>query len=317
MSQLSSIVLSTLNKIVDSLVPCEVTNYALEYIQLENNSNAFQKFTERVCILFVIAIEQKKFLLPSKLLEALVKETDHILSDIPLRSELAVLLSLSRNESDEDVLHLFLCKYIMFFCEELLKFISASVCDMSTVNKNYECDEDDRQTIHFLGGALLRRFYKKAKRYPTSTVWRSIKETIVLRMIESGDVEGACGEDKSWTDTKNKGGLINVSDDCLEFLVCLAEIIENTEEPDGSLSYVKVYEKVCNSMAMTVYWDTMISDSLSEKISTIFLRSLTKGCCQTFGNGITRRRMNCMNEAPVTSINLRHQVVSRKVRVKS
>lgn len=187
---------------------------------------------------------------------------------------------------------------------------------MPVVNKKYECDNYDRQTVHYLGGAKLRDFYKRAKRFPTSRVWKSIKETIVQRMIQSDSVEGACSDDQSWTKERDRGGLIKVSDDCLEFFVLLAENIENSEQSDGSLLYVSVYEKVCNSMAMNVYWDRMISDSLSEDVSSLFLRSLTKSCSQTFGNGIRRRRMNCMNEAPVTSINLRHQVVSRKSKKK-
>lgn len=306
---------STLKKICASTLPCAVTEYASDFIQLNRGTNSFQEFTEMLFESFMCAVSSKKFLLPSKLLEALVMKCDSLLSDLTLRSELIFLLSLSRVNCDEEVLQLFLCKFIISFSEELLKFISVNVCEVSTGKKNYECDDDDRQTLHFIGGAILRGFYKKAKRYPSSKLWQSLKETIAHRMVESDKIEGTSSEDKSWTNARNRGNLIQVSDDCLEFLVCLAEIIENSEEADGSLSYLTVYEKVCNSMAMTVYWDNMISQCLPDNISTIFLRAFTKAFCQTYGRGITKRRMNTMNAVPVQSINLRHQV-ARKVKVK-
>lgn len=40
------------------------------------------------------------------------------------------------------------------------------------------------------------------------------------------------------------------------------------EEPNGSISYMKVYEKIFNAMAPTVYWDRIISNSLSEDVSS-------------------------------------------------
>ena len=56
MGQLPDIALSWLNKIIESLLACDVTDYAAEYITLVYKSNSFEEFTVHVCDLFVTAI---------------------------------------------------------------------------------------------------------------------------------------------------------------------------------------------------------------------------------------------------------------------
>ncbi|KAK3927236.1 Zinc finger protein squeeze [Frankliniella fusca] len=307
------IVYSTLDAIVLSAPGGGVIELAQEIKGSVGICNHFESFCLRVCEIFCEGIITKKFLLPSKLLESLVKQCEVLTSDLSERSQLTELLVLSRSEHvSREVLNSFYCEFVLCFSEVLLRFIAQSVHEGPTTSKSpHEFDTEDRQIIHYIAGATLREFYKRAKRYPTSCVWKAVKDTIVYRFAASCDVESSSAADQSWTKTKDRGALIYVGDSCLEFFVLLAEIIENCEEPTGSISYMKVYEKVCNSMAATIYWDGMISDSLTEDVSLLFLRALVKSFCGTYGKGIRTRRINKIRERPEASVNLRHSLTRR------
>ena len=320
---MSLIIASTLKKVIAS--PSggkvqETAQYCSDNLGLCDN---FKLFSEKVCEAFTDVIVTKKFVLPSKLLETLVRQCESILSNISLRTELVDHLKSMSNSVCSETRDFFLCEYVLCFDEELLKFIAHSVHEGGISSKKQsECDEGDRKVIHYIGGATLRAFCKMSWKYPQSKMWKKVKETIAQRMVDNekstlshdNELEVASADDRSWTESRSRGKLLSVIDACLEFFVLLKEIIDSCEEPDGSVSKMTVFDKVVGSMAMTVYWDSMISDNLSENESLVFLRSLVQSFCQTCGRGIIRKRINLVKERPEVSMSLRHTVATRKVK---
>lgn len=311
---MSQIVTSTLKQIISSPSGGNVNETAQHCLDNLGQCDSFKLFSEKVCEAFTDVIITKKFVLPSKLLDTLVRQCENILSNIDLRTQLVSYLKAMSTGVSAETGDYFLCEYVLCFSEELLKFIAHSIHQGGISNKKQtECDASDRQVIHYIGGATMRAFYKMTWKYPHSKLWKKIKETIVHR-IKDNDSDAASTNDKKWTDGRSRGNLISVNDTCLEFLVLLVEIIHSCEEPDGSVSKMRVFEKVVGSMAMTVYWDSMISDSLSEDESLVFLRAIVNSFCQTCGRGIIRRKINLIKERPEVSMSLRHTVATRKVK---
>ena len=91
----------------------------------------------------------------------------------------------------------------------------------------------------------------------------------------------------------------------------MCKIVYSCEQKDGSIDYEAVIKEICNSH-LSVDWDNIISDSLSETTSFNLLCDLTKNFCRTCGRGIAKRRLNLMRSRPVVSMTTRHLAASRK-----
>lgn len=273
-------------------------------------------FHKLIGVHFATSLQTKKFLLPSALWSTIFSSMQKLASSVESqRAQLEKILSKITSESNKDLLQLFIGEFILCFGESLLTFIKDCVMETAPPTARrciISFDQEDRQTIHYIGGFILSKFRKAARKCPKIQDWKKITEVIDTRMDEAGQDVTPCADiDKQWTFQRNRDGLIIIGAKCFNFFLSVAAMLCNIVEPDGILILEKVLTTLYTSRPALI-WDDMVPHHiLEENLSIKFLTGAVKSFAQTFGRGLRKLTINDIFKTPCVSMALRHSVAPR------
>ena len=124
---------------------------------------------------------------------------------------------------------------------------------------------------------------------------QNIKQCIVEKFANVGGMEvGSLSEKdpKYWTALLNRKSLLFVNDNALPFFIDLCKLLQLVERVDGSVPHAAVMEKVVETNHLTMKWDSIVENSLSEFESFRFMSKVIRSVANTYGKGVMLRRMN-------------------------
>lgn len=152
---------------------------------------------------------------------------------------------------------------------------------------------DFKQLMHFIGGSNVRSVLRTAFRIKNpSSEWVRVIDTIRNYFI-IGELASAPDEElMQWTEDQDRGGLIKIGSDLLDFFVELGVTVNVLEHFDGSLYIDEVIEKVTNNGKLIRLWDEAIRGSLPGDESFKLLHALCSHFCITWRRGIITRRID-------------------------
>lgn len=261
----------------------------------------------------------EKFLLPSVLLSKLLEQVELLLSDdVFCTTSLNILnipefVSSPTDLSDVDVGRQFLLEFVLNSAHEIIYCISRIVREANPTPPKIidtELDEEDKKVIYYIGGSIIRGYFRMARRYSTSSAWSQVAQTLKQNVL-TDDPDNI--PDASWTKAVSRGALLFISPLCQEFLLSLTKIVLVCAKSDGSIEYTEVIKKASSS-SLVLTWDSMIGDSLSGTVSLNLMNDVIKFFCRTCGRGFARQRLNLIRDRPVISITTRHLAATRKGR---
>ncbi|XP_034255468.1 uncharacterized protein LOC117653723 [Thrips palmi] len=253
-----------------------------------------------------------KVLLPSALISVLMKNCDRQLSDRCHRKKLCDLLQMCIACSTS-VANIFIADYILMLVTKMFKYYSSCLKKDVTDQRVevVELDNEDKETIHFISGAVVRAFYKKSRAFAKSNVrWAKIGNLITNKLLESDVVPGPPAIVKGWTIAKNKGRLFFVSGALFDFFVGIAETLEKTIDKKFRVDSNRVIEAVCQGTVILL-WDEAVGDCVNEALSYDLMCGMTRSFCNTFGVGLAKKLLNKRRKAEA-SLPLRAQVAPRR-----
>lgn len=276
-----------------------------------SSGKEWSEFCLKLCEQLVASVVKKKCMLPSALLALLMAKVVSVLSDSDIRATLLNILPIS-DRFEDDLKSQFLLEFSLNYVSEILAFISKTFRNDTRrrvpTKPVPEIDSEDREVIYYIGGSIMRGYFRIAYRYKSSAMWDLVASVLKSKVL----CDKPCnGNDASWTRAVDRGGLLYPNEKCQEFLVALTKVIFTNEKSDGSIDYDLVLKDVSNS-DISVIWDQMIQDALPEKMSLSLMNDVIKCYCRTCGRGFAKRRLNLFREKPVISMPLRHTVASRK-----
>lgn len=257
-------------------------------------------------------VGSSKVLLPSALIVILQKNVENVLSDVNSRMHLCQLIQILA-PCAKFTAHQFICDYVLSLILEVLRLVSATMRENMTKcvlwNKEIELDVEDMESIHYVAGATVRSFHKKARQFPKNPGWSLIGRVIHERLLESDTVPGVPPIVKGWTKNKDKGKLFLVSDVLYNFFCGVTELLEKDTSTHG-VNHDFMLEQVSNS-ASILLWDEAVSDSLPQQLSYNFMKGMVRSFSQTFGVGKAKKVMNAARKKAEASVPLRHKVAPR------
>lgn len=270
----------------------------------------FEKFSADIAREELTAISKKKCLLPHALVNALFQKMEEILSDDNFCE--AVLSVFEGPLFSSNVQSQFLLEFLLNFTTEIFKFISRHFRSGVTIHhlskQIPELDAEDRHVIFHVGGSIMQGYLRIGKRNKGNTKWQTVTKTLRDRLLST---ESEVGADAAWTKDLDNGGLLYICKPLQDFFIKLTAIVYASEKSDGSIPYEQVLSKVVNS-DVSVLWDNVIKDSLSEELSVGLLNDVVLCFCKACGRGVAKRKLNELRERPVIGMATRHAVASRK-----
>ena len=264
-------------------------------------------------------IGEHKILMPSVLMNSLIKNNENFLSDVEQRKRLCGLLNICVVVDESVVrrdalLNLFVSDYTSMLVIEIFKYYSRCLRSnvQQSVDKPVELDQEDKETIHFVGGFVVRSFYKKSKSFQGNVGWKKIGKLIVEKLLESDTVPGPPAIVKQWTISQDRGKLFFISGLLYDFFCGVTEILEKTcRNKLVRVDAGNVIESVCHGCAVLL-WDEAVGDSLSEKASYDLMCGMVRSFCTTYAVGKSKNLINDIRKTKAeASIALRAKVAPK------
>jgi len=111
--------------------------------------------------MMVDSVQDLRYLLPCKLLGTLCDQVEIILSDVNKHAFLINLLNVPENSKTE-VKSQFLLKFVLYFAEQILSFItdSINVSSQSERNDVITFDDEERKVLYYTAGSITRGYKK-------------------------------------------------------------------------------------------------------------------------------------------------------------
>jgi len=146
---------------------------------INNGSDCWKTFVESVCEMMVDSVQDLRYLLPCKLLGTLCDQVEIILSDVNKHASLINLLNVPENSKTE-VKSQFLLKFVLYFAEQILSFITDSIKVSSQSERNdvITLDDEERQVVYYIAGSIMRGYKRIAFRFKKSQKWAAIWQNI-------------------------------------------------------------------------------------------------------------------------------------------
>ena len=270
-------------------------------------------FTTKFCEHLVEFLDKKKCMLPSALLSSLLEKVESIHAHDSLSTDLLNILPLS-DIFNEDVKSQFFLEFSLNYVYEIVSYISktfrSGYVRATALNTVPEIDNEDREVIYYIGGSIMRGYFRIAYRYKSNSNWDLIAKVIKCKVL----CDKPCyGEYAKWTRSVDRGGLLYPNEQCQKFLVALTKEVFLSEKSDGSIDYELVLERVSNN-EISIVWDQLIFDALPETVSLSLMNDVVLCFCRTCGRGFAKRRINLFRDKPVVSMPTRHLVATRKTK---
>lgn len=143
---------------------------------------------------------------------------------------------------------------------------------------------------------------------------RNVKECILLKFARIGGPSVADKKNPQyWTSLLNQKSLFFLHEEALPFFVELCKLLQKLETADGTLNHATVMENIVETRCLTIMWDCIVDNCLSEEESFNFMVKVVKSMTNTFGKGMTLRRMN--NKAKSGKGNKTSLAVSHRARL--
>jgi len=268
------------------------------------NSEKFCEFLKCLCEnLFQCLKLGNNFVMPSQIREKYVINTAVFMCDLDRRSRLMCMLTELLN-FPQHKLDVLLTAIVRRFSQKVIAFILhwlqhgegspiVKFASLYRVNdQSTECLEF-KQIMHYVGGANVKKVLKNCLqlKHPTDQSTR-IVTVIKSRFIAGDEAEAPDAVLMEWTISQDRGKLIKISAQALDFFVYLGKTVQALEHLDGSLWIDEVIEKVSDSPHLIILWDGIVKDSLSQEESFQLLYALCHHFCITWRNGIISRRMD-------------------------
>jgi len=208
-------------------------------------------------------------------------------------------------------IHSFFLDFVFKLGSEIVHFIAQNViaeCQPQSPVSVY-LSENERQAVHYVAGAIIRGYLRKARLHQKNKYWISIEKAIKERILE-GDVVGvAANSDRCWTEFCNRGALNFVGPLFLDFILAVVKILVSEERPDGSLFHEDVQRALLESPARGL-WDQLIGSTLDEDDSIIFMRGIVRSFTTTYGGGVSLKLRNQELACPKVSVPLRKRLAA-------
>ncbi|XP_026280510.1 uncharacterized protein LOC113207950 [Frankliniella occidentalis] len=266
------------------------------------------KFSTLICTELICDVCKQKTMLPSPLMISLFDKMEEIVSDDSLCEEYLSVLGLDSFEIDAQ--SQFLMEFMLNFTLEIFKFISSTYRSKFTCSRqrNFVLDQDDKQVVYYIAGSIMRGYLKMARRHKENLKWQKIESVLRCKVL----CEKPVGEiDAEWTAELDRGGLLYIQQSVQEFFKKVCLVVFACEKRDGSIDYDDVIAKVSNC-DISVDWDNIIKDSLSEEVSISLMNDVITCFSRTCGRGVAKRRLNFLRQKPVISMATRVSVARRK-----
>ncbi|KAJ1524635.1 hypothetical protein ONE63_011119 [Megalurothrips usitatus] len=270
--------------------------------------NNFSDFSSKVLQELATVIETKQCMLPSALLKTLADKVEKISCNEKFCDECLSLLGVS--DYDCDTQSQFIVEFLFNCLTEVFRFISASF------RKHYqrplkpmpELDAEDKQVIYYIGGSIMRGYFRIAHRHKNNPKWEKVCAVIKTHLLSSepvGDIDAA------WTRDIDRGSLLYITMPCQIFFLSVTKVVYENEKRDGSIDYDQVIDIVCKT-SISVQWDDIIKDALPEDLSIGLMTDVVQCFSKACGRGVAKRRLNALRDKPIISMPTRHAVASRK-----
>lgn len=260
------------------------------------------------------SLENSKLLMPSALVNILLQNADELLSDVPLRTDLCALIEvcIPGEICEKSLIDIFIADYAFGLVKSILKYYADSLkegCQSEPEREDVELTDEDKEVVHYVGGAVLRAFHRRSKQFPNSAGWKNIGRAISEKLLESDFVPGPPACVKAWTAAQDRGGLFNISGALFIFFSGVVQILKRTTEVTR-INHEKVIEEVCSG-AVLLLWDEALGDALSENQSYSLMCGFVRSFSNTYGRGHAKKLINEYKTKGEASVPLRHNVAPR------
>jgi len=204
-----------------------------------------------------------------------------------------------------------LVDFVFGLGNKIISFIAKTVMADSQPNSpvSLSISTDENQTIHYVAGAIIRQYLRKARRFKTNRFWINVDGAIKNCPLEGDMVVAAANSDRYWTEFCNRGALNFVGAQFMKFIIAVVHLLVRIERPDGSLFHEDVQQELLVSPARTL-WDELIGNNLDEDDSIIFMRGVVRSFTATYGKGRSLRLMNYEMGRPKATMSLRKRLAA-------
>lgn len=279
------------------------------------SSDKWKKFSTQVCEELSCEILKKKFVLPSAMATLLLSDCENLLSNTSLCRSFLDLLEIPEDLQMNNAPFQFILEFVLNFSIGILRCISQSFRAGHRLKPKAPIiiDSNDKKVIYYCGGSIMRGYLKMCYRYGNSSSWKKIVEVVKSNTLrdkptaEDDDID----VDASWTESRDRGGLLYITTECKEFFIDLTQVVFISEQTDGSIDYESVITTVSNC-DVSLKWDKMIGEALDQRNSIELMNDVVRSYCRTCMSGFMRRRLNFLKSKPVISMPTRHAVARRK-----
>lgn len=271
----------------------------------ENLANECVKvFFEKICDLFMSCFSDgTDYFLPSKLIEAYLKNVARTITNQKHREDLLDLISVVGDIPNQRIADLVLASVMRPFANTLLAFIIRSVvkgegsqaCPLSAqyaVSNDKTDSVEFKNILHYIAGSNVKSVLRPLMKSRLGEEQERLVSTIRQNILVADLADAPDAELVAWTETQDRGGLSKVTGKVLDFFVELGKIATVTERKDGSLLNEEFIEKVCCSRVVVLMWDDIIKNSLPSIQSFDLLHKLILKFTYTWRTGIVGRRMD-------------------------
>ena len=168
---------------------------------------------------------------------------------------------------------LFYLKCIREPCETLLNGGRKSVPE----DRDNPDDPNFQSSVYYVGGSTVRSVRARAMRSTNDPTWKKIVVCINDRMIVGEGVNAPDSSVTNWLRSRDRGGLLHITEPMWTSLMALTGILVKVEEIDGSVPQSKVLDCVCSEQMICILSSNVISDKLrNEAVSYTHLTLPTK-----------------------------------------
>lgn len=241
-----------------------------------------------------------EFFLLSKLTEAYLRNVAFVCADKNNRESLLSYLVLYV-DIQLPLAQLLLSAVMSEFSKQLLAFIirvmgKGEGVETCPVEERYAVRSENTDTeefilnMHFVGGANVKKILRAALRLRNPNE-RSLRLIYAIRnnFLITSWADAPDDVLMAWTEAQDRGGLLKINKQVLQFFVLLGKLVSPLERLCGSVLVSEVIEKVCGSRDIILLWDDIVKDTLCQEESFELLHELCCHYCVTHRNGVMSR----------------------------